>query len=106
MSTKNETQKKRKNPGPAKGTRPSGRVKGTPNKVTAATRGLLKDFIDEVTPDVLASFRMLDPKEKIDAYAKLLPYVAPRLQTTTIEAGEKLSEGLSKASEAINKLFG
>ena len=58
-----------------------GRPKGVPNKVTKEVREILSTAcsgaIEEI-PELLN--RITDPKEKIDALTKLLPYFAPKLQ--------------------------
>jgi len=58
---------------------PAGRPQGTPNKITKSVRVLLKDLMhDEIMqlPDTLKS---LEPRERVDALTKLLPYVLPKL---------------------------
>lgn len=65
---------------------PNGRPKGVPNKATKEVREILsaacKGAIEEI-PELLN--RIIDPKEKIDALTKLLPYFAPKLQNVAIE---------------------
>lgn len=63
-----------------------GRPKDAVNKATKEFREILSaacgGAIEEI-PDLLG--RIKDPKEKIDALTKLLPYFAPKLQNIEIK---------------------
>lgn len=61
-----------------KGKKFGGRKAGTPNKVTASTRDALKRFIDSQQSEVERAFKKLQPKDKVFAYARLLPFVTPQ----------------------------
>lgn len=61
-----------------------GRQKGTPNKLSST----IKDKIHAVVTAELENFESLlalidDPKDRIDALCKLLPYVVPKQQEVT-----------------------
>ena len=51
----------------AQGRKTGGRVAGTPNKVSSTVRGAI------------------DPKDRVAAMEKFTAYVAPKLQTTTLD---------------------
>lgn len=57
-----------------------GRQKGTPNKITQSTKEWLNDFLTGKREQVERDFMDLSPKDRINAYEKLLQYVTPRMQ--------------------------
>ena len=62
-----------------------GRKKGTPNKMTLTIREQLKNAIEpflETMEDTIND--IAEPKDKVDAIAKILPFVVPKYQSTTI----------------------
>lgn len=62
-----------------------GRKKGTPNKMTLTIREQLKNAIEpflETMEDTIND--IVEPKDKVDAIAKILPFVVPKYQSTTI----------------------
>lgn len=62
-----------------------GRKKGTPNKMTLTIREQLKNAIEpflETMEDTINN--IVEPKDKVDAIAKILPFVVPKYQSTTI----------------------
>lgn len=67
-----------------------GRKKGTPNKVTGdmreALRKALEGYVDKI-PEYIEAIK--DPKDKIDALAKMFPYVMPRLNNIDFEMKAK-----------------
>jgi hypothetical protein len=63
---------------PGRSGNPNGRPPGTANKVTTATKELLADFIEEVTPDIIEKFHTLEDHEQIRVFLKLLEYVVPK----------------------------
>ena len=63
----------------------NGRPKGTPNKTTGDVRKMLSSFIGEKLETAMNDFDNLDTKDRFDIISKLLPYVAPKLQSTAID---------------------
>lgn len=61
-----------------------GRPKGTPNKITADLRDWLSNFIDENKNQILHDWKALEAKDRIAYFEKLLKYVLPTLQATTV----------------------
>lgn len=64
---------------------PNGRPKGAPNKATKQFREILGVALDEMVgtiPELIAQIE--DPKDRIDAMAKLMPYAYPKLQTVNL----------------------
>jgi hypothetical protein len=86
-----------------------GRAKGTPNRTTAETKELIQNIANKELPKLGAMLEQLEPNERINAIAKLLPYILPKQnevkaeitntdKTLTSEEREKrISELLAKA---------
>lgn len=67
-----------------------GRKKGTPNKMTLTIREQLKNAIEpflETMEDTIND--IVEPKDKVDAIAKILPFIIPKYQSTTINDDSK-----------------
>jgi len=64
---------------------PKGRPPGAPNKTTAAIREnleiALKGEIEKI-PELLSK---LEPKDRLEAIARLLPYISPKLQAAYLQ---------------------
>ncbi|MBF1517238.1 hypothetical protein [Prevotella pallens] len=79
---KKETEKEK-----GKRKKTGGRVKGTPNKLTALNRkaieGVLADYNESglFTQDFLS----LEPKDRIAIAEKLIQYTTPKMQSTTVD---------------------
>lgn len=57
-----------------------GRKPGTPNKMTAETRELIKKFVESRWDDFIAAYDAIDdPAKKCYIMADLLPFVSPKL---------------------------
>lgn len=84
-----------------------GRKKGTPNKITSEFRNSLALAMSghiEKIPKYIDDIE--DKKDKLDAIAKFMPYIMPKLQTTTVkgdgEGGEIKISAEVKIIEASN----
>ena len=71
----------------AQGRNTGGRVAGTPNKVSSRVRGAIAKMLDEYfNSDIFVKdIADLDPKDRVAAMEKFTAYVAPKLQTTTLD---------------------
>ena len=69
----------------ATGLKTGGRAKGTPNRTTAETKELLQSIVSNELDNILVLLEMLEPKERIDAVIKLLPYIVPKQQEIAID---------------------
>lgn len=56
----------------------NGRPKGSVNKTTAQTKELLQKVVGKELDKLGTLLSKLDPAERINAIAKLLPYILPR----------------------------
>jgi hypothetical protein len=66
------------------GNKTGGRVKGTPNAVTAEVRGMIAEIVKGNMNKVKEDLTKLTPKDRVDAIAKLLPYGVPRMVDANI----------------------
>lgn len=69
----------------AKGIKTGGRAKGTINKATAETKELLQKIVSNEIDKIDVLLAQLQPKERIDAIIKLLPYIVPKQSELVIE---------------------
>ena len=59
-----------------------GRKQGIPNKSTTQIRELLNSVLQEEIERFPEHFNAItDPKQRLDALAKLLPFIAPKMQS-------------------------
>jgi hypothetical protein len=73
---------------------PNGRPKGSQNKANKDLRDKIKLFIDDNWDAVQKDLEMLSPKERIDAYLKLLEYSLPKLNRTSISFDQPRAKNL------------
>jgi hypothetical protein len=57
---------------------PKGRKKGVPNKTTAETKIILKDFLDFALNDMINTYDSLGNREKVTLLTRLIPYIMPK----------------------------
>jgi len=69
-----------------------GRSKGTPNKSTKETREVLQKVVDIEVNKLGATLAKLEPIERVNALAKLLPYILPKKQEVAVEVRQELTE--------------
>lgn len=64
-----------------------GRKKGTPNIITAEVRSVLADVTSDyyTSGRFLEDFSLLEPKDRLDVFVKILPYITPKLQAVTAD---------------------
>ena len=73
------------------GTKFGGRTKGTPNRTTAATKELIQNVVSNELDNITELLNKLEPKERIDAVIKLLPYIVPKQSEIAIDANNKFN---------------
>src|SRR5688572_9486687 len=62
---------------------PSGRPKGSENKMTGQLRSLITDFLEQRFVHLVTDFNKLQPKDRIKVYIELLQYSVPKLQAVS-----------------------
>ncbi len=70
-----------------------GRKAGTVNKITSSVRGVLSKIVEDELNHLPLMLAALTPAERVNAVAKMLPYVTPRMES--IDATACLNELLS-----------
>ena len=73
------------------GTKFGGRTKGTPNRTTAETKELIQNVVSNELDNITELLNKLEPKERIDAVIKLLPYIVPKQSEIAIDANNKFN---------------
>lgn len=65
-----------------------GRLPGTCNKLTVDMRERINRLLDDNLEQVEADLKQLDPKERVNAWLRLLEFALPKLQRSQIELPE------------------
>lgn len=78
-----------------KGNAGGGRPKGSTNKATKDLRERITLLLDENWDDIQTDLKSLTPKERIDAYIKLLEYSLPKLNRTQLTAEVGQAENIN-----------
>ena len=87
----------------AKGKKTGGRATGTPNKITMDLRQKIQDILESNWNTIEKDIKGLEPKDRLMFFEKLLKYVLPTLQATSLNVDfEKLSD--EQLDEIINRL--
>jgi hypothetical protein len=75
--------------------RMGGRAAGTKNRATTTMRDFLTDFADRNRGQIEADFAALEPRERLEIWVKLLPYVTPKLESVAakIDGAPKWDDG-------------
>lgn len=71
----------------ARGKKTGGRVAGTPNKTSAVVRAAIAKTLDEYfnSDTFTKDIAELEPKDRVAAMEKFTAYVAPKLQSTSLD---------------------
>jgi 23S rRNA C2498 (ribose-2'-O)-methylase RlmM len=75
----------------ATGIKTGGRTKGVVNKTTAETKEILQKIVSNELDNISTLLEKLEPKERIDAVIKMLPYIVPKQQEITIDKENVIS---------------
>lgn len=71
-----------------------GRQKGTQNKVTTVTKEILSDMLSDYQESGLmtADFLALEPKDRIQCAEKMMQYILPKMQSTSVDFNNKATK--------------
>lgn len=71
-----------------------GRQKGTQNKVTTVTKEILSDMLGDYQESGLmtADFLALEPKDRIQCAEKMMQYILPKMQSTSVDFNNKATK--------------
>ena len=75
-----------------KGQKTGGRKLGVPNRLTKELRTALKNVISDELEQLPYQLEKLQPKERIELLAKLLPYALPRVDSEGYKVSEQTAE--------------
>ena len=85
-----------------------GRTKGTPNKTSAQAREVLQSVVGKELDKLGTLLAKLEPIERVNALAKLLPYILPKKQEIDINAPdliltpEQRTQRIKELKEKLN----
>jgi hypothetical protein len=65
-----------------------GREPGTPNRLTKELRAALKNILHQEIELLPEHFNKLEPKDRLELLAKLLPYALPKVEPEKYQIGE------------------
>lgn len=89
-----------------KGKKTGGRVKGTPNKATVMNKQIINKLLADYNESGLMSkdFMSLEGKERLTIAEKLMQYVIPKMQSTSVDLAvnndkKSLEETLAQLSQ-------
>jgi hypothetical protein len=71
---------------------PNGRPKGTPNRTTAELRELITTLFESKYEAFTSALNELEPKDKVDAYFKLMSFVLPKQKEVAMEIKDVLDD--------------
>lgn len=63
---------------------PNGRPKGATNKATDRLRSWVTSFLEDNLDQIKKDFHLLEPKDRLILFERLLKYSLPTLQSTAI----------------------
>lgn len=66
----------------------NGRPKGAVNKTTAETKELIQKIVSNELDKITDLLEKLEPKERVDAVIRLLPYIVPKQSEVSITEPE------------------
>ncbi|AEL26870.1 hypothetical protein [Cyclobacterium marinum] len=82
-----------------------GKPKGAKNKINTEVRGLLQKLFDDNYQTIQKDLEILEPKDRLKFISDLLPYLLPKLQSTThnteIDLDSMTEEDLDKLIDRI-----
>ncbi len=81
-----------------------GRQKGTPNKTTGVTKKVISDLLDHYNTSgkMVKDFDQLNPKDRITIAEKLMQYVMPKMQSTSVDMS--LNDDKKTIDETLREL--
>jgi hypothetical protein len=89
----------------ARGYKTGGREQGTPNKITADVREVLKNIVEDELRGLPDKLNELEGKDRLDIVVKLLPYVVPRLEAAEINLTEKIPQARTLTREEAKEFL-
>jgi hypothetical protein len=63
---------------------PTGRPKGTPNKISGELRDSMAEFLQGEFEDLKSKIKRMNIGDRMKFFVDVLPYVVPKLQSTSL----------------------
>jgi len=81
--------------------------KGSPNKSVRDLRELLKTLLDDTYEQIIEDLKELEPKDRINAYIKLIEYAIPKMQKVeqTIDVSTLTDEQVDELFKRLSQKF-
>jgi vacuolar-type H+-ATPase subunit E/Vma4 len=79
---------------------PNGRPSGTPNAVNRDLREVVQNLLESQYEQILTDLEALEPKDRVNAWIRLLDFAVPKLQRT-----ENVIDLSKLTDEQIDNLF-
>jgi hypothetical protein len=74
------------------GNKTGGRQKGTPNRTTTELREMITTLFESKYEAFTSALDELEPKDKVDAYFKLMSFILPRQKEVAMEVKDHLDD--------------
>ena len=89
---------------PGESGNPTGRRRGTRNRVTRELRDLIKSFLESHFEETIVIWEKANPREKLTFFINLLPYILPRMEKASLDISfDQLTE--NDIDKIINHLL-
>lgn len=81
--------------------------KGVSNKATRDLRELLKGLLDDQYGQIVKDLKRLDPKDRVNAYIRLIEYAIPKMQKVeqTVDVSTLTDEQVDELFNRLTKKF-
>lgn len=81
--------------------------KGVQNKATRDLRELLRGLLDEQYEQIVKDLKKLEPKERVNAYIRLIEYAIPKMQKVeqTVDVSTLTDEQVDELFKKLNDNF-
>lgn len=80
---------------------PKGRPIGAKNKITQDLKGIIKSFLEANSKDLQRQYNLLEPKEKLAFYEKLLKFAIPQQTQSKIDLSNATEEDLDRLIDQL-----
>ena len=81
-----------------------GRAPGTPNKITAMTKAVIQNFVDENWEEACKAWKEIkSPKQKFEMYLKLCEFIIPKMASVELKGEVKTPDWKAKLESLKQK---
>ena len=77
-----------------------GRAAGTPNKITALTKEIIREFAADHYEEAFEAWKSIkNPKQKFEMFMKLLEFIMPRMASVEFNPGDATPDFMLKLKQ-------